>query len=164
MNMYLTLFCTLVIQCGPESFWAPPAKFKPTSSWRSNCNVVTVLYLVCNQFCLLFFIIWRHIDNQLDVISTLTNIRPAPLISLSALCFGAVRSVENYILWTTKKTRHYCFGHDIFRFIVVYMFDVAREAFERHLLILNRRLWRSNWDVPPSVVGLVMVCSLQSTV
>ena len=76
-------------------------------------------FLFCNQFCLLFSIIWRHIDNQLDVISTLTNIRPAPLISLSALCFGAVRSVENYILWTTKKTRHYCFGHDIFRFLLL---------------------------------------------
>ena len=72
-SWYFSFYCCLHVRCGPGSFWAPPAKFKPTSLRRSNCDVspsvvvVLVWFLLCLSFLCSCFI-WRHIDFQLDVI------------------------------------------------------------------------------------------------
>ena len=64
------------------------------------------------------------------------------------------------------KTREYCFKINVFQFKVLVRFtmlmllrlDVAREAFERHLRILNRRPKTIELlgDVVPSVVEVVL--------
>ena len=70
----------LLVRCGPESFWAPPAKFKPASltiellvllwSW-SFCG----FFLIISSVLLLYL---TSFDSQLDVILTLTNFRSTP--------------------------------------------------------------------------------------